>query len=149
VREFAPEDAERVSRLIVWNLRCVLIRDYSSAAIEAMVPFYAPASLIEKSKDHLMIVCLRGDDLVGTASLDGDRIRNVFVDIDMHGRGIGSLLMAHVEAQAGAHDLTCICLHASPGAQGFYRRLGYEVTERIERELDGIPAPLIRMEKDL
>lgn len=149
IREFAPEDAERLSRLILQNLRQVNIRDYSRDGIEALVPFYTPAALIDKARDHLMIVCLRGGALVGTASLDGPKVRNVFVDIDMHGQGIGRLLMAHIESCARENHVTRLYLHAGPSALGFYTKLGYETVERIEREVDGSPVPVIRMEKDL
>jgi GNAT superfamily N-acetyltransferase len=149
VREFAPEDAERLSRLIVRNLRRVLIRDYSPEAIEALAPFFTPARLIDVARNQHVIVCVRGADPVGIASLDGDRVRNVFVDVDMHRQGIGRLLMAHLEAYARENNVTRIYLHAALSAQAFYRALGYETVERIERELDGVPIPDIKMEKDL
>lgn len=147
VREFAPEDAEQLSRLIVRNLRRVNIQDYSSEAIEALVPFYTPQKLIDEAMNQYTIVCVDGDELVGTASLDGDRVRNVFVASDKHRRGIGRLLMAHMEARARENDLTSLYLHSGLSAQGFYRALGYQALERVERELDGIPVPDIKMEK--
>jgi GNAT superfamily N-acetyltransferase len=149
IREFVPEDAEGVSRLILRNLREVNTRDYSLEAVEAMGPFYTPERIIERSMSNWTIVCVHEDRLVGKASLDGDRVRNVFVDVDMHGQGIGSRLMAEIESHAQANGLETLRLHASPSAEGFYRKLGYIPVERIERELDGIPAPVVRMEKGL
>lgn len=149
VRDFAPDDAEYLSRLIIRNLRRVNIRDYSSEAIEALVPFYTPDKLIQKSRNQRIIVCTDSNDLVGTASLDGDRVRNVFVHVDMHGRGIGRLLMSEIESFAQENDLRRIYLHSGLSAQGFYEKLGFATVERIERELDGNPLPEIKMHKDL
>lgn len=149
IREFVPEDAESVSRLIIRNLREVNTRDYSIEAIEALVPLYSAERIIEKSKSSTTVVCLQRGQLVGKASLDKDRVRNVFVDIELHGQGIGSCLMAEVESHARKNGLETLYLHASPSAQGFYRKLGYVPVERIRRELHGIPIPVIRMKKDL
>lgn len=149
MRQFAPEDADSLSRLIVENLRRVNVRDYSAAAIEAMVPFYTPAELIEKARQQYMIVCVDGDDVIGTAALDGNKVRNVFVAVDRHRQGIGRLMMDYLESHAREQGLTDVYLHASPSAEGFYAGLGYRTVARIDRELNGNPAPLIKMEKQL
>ena len=135
--------------MIIRNLRFVIIQDYSTEDIESMVPSFAPEKIINKSRDHHMIVCLHGDDLVGTASLDGDKVRNVFVDTEMHKRGIGRFLMAAIEDYAHENGLKTTYLHSGLSAQGFYRKLGYETVERAEQELDGILIEMIKMEKDL
>jgi GNAT superfamily N-acetyltransferase len=149
VRKFTPEDAEMLSRLITRNLRLVNIRDYSPEAIEALLPHYTPDKIIDLSKNGYMVVCIHEDELVGTAFLDGDRVRNVFVDVDMHKSGIGRFLMADLEAHAIEKNLMSIYLHAGLSAEGFYRKLGYETIERIDRELNGFPLPVIKMEKAL
>lgn len=149
LRQFTPEDADLLSRLIIRNLRRVNIRDYSAEAVEALVPFFTPERLIENSKHQYTIVCTRGAELVGTASLDGDRVRTVFVAVDMHGRGIGRTLMAEIETHARENGVSRLYLHAGLSAQGFYERLGYDVIQRVERELEGIPIPDIKMEKVL
>jgi GNAT superfamily N-acetyltransferase len=149
VRKFVPRDADKLSQLITRNLRLVNIRDYSPAAIEALIPHYTPEKIIDLSKNGYMVVCIHENELVGTASLDGNRVRNVFVDIDMHKKGIGRMLMADIEAHAREKNLISVYLHAGLSAEGFYHKLGYKTIRRIDRELDGIPLPVIKMEKDL
>lgn len=94
-------------------------------------------------------MCFRGDRLIGKASLDGNRVRNVFVDVDMLSQGIGRLLIEAVESRARENRLKTVSLHTGPSTQGFYQRLGHRVVERVERELNGIPASMIRMSKDV
>jgi GNAT superfamily N-acetyltransferase len=149
VRNFEPEDAEKLSQLIVQNLQQVLIKDYPNEALEALIPFFAPEKLIEDSKHQFMLVGMVGNDLVGIASLDDDRVRNVFVDVARHRRGIGKKLMTAIEAYAQEQHLKKIYLMAAISACGFYEKLGYKIVKRFDRDLNGIPLPEVQMEKAL
>jgi N-acetylglutamate synthase-like GNAT family acetyltransferase len=148
VRRFKLEDAEELSQLIVRNLQQVLIPDYQREAIEALMPFYTPEKLIERSKHQYTLVGTLGNGLVGTASLDHDRVRNVFVDVARHRRGIGKKLMAAIEACAQEQHLNKIYLMSGLSAYGFYEKLGYKILKRFDRNLNGIPIPEIQMEKN-
>jgi N-acetylglutamate synthase-like GNAT family acetyltransferase len=149
VRNFEPDDAEKISQLIVQNLRKVLIEVYPNEAIEALVPFFTPEKLIEDSKHQFMLVGLLEDELVGTASLANDRVRNVFVDTARHRSGLGKKLMTAIEAYARAQQLKKIYLIAAISACGFYEKLGYKIVKHIEHDLNGISIPEIQMEKVL
>jgi diamine N-acetyltransferase len=68
--------------------------------------------------------CVPGDDATKHAEL-----RRLYVDGSAHGRGIGSKLVAAVEAQAreeGFEQLWLTVWEKHPGAQKLYQRLGYE-----------------------
>jgi N-acetylglutamate synthase-like GNAT family acetyltransferase len=149
VRNFEPEDAEKLSQLIVQNLQLVLIKDYPTEAIEALMPFFTPEKLIEDAKHQFMLVSLLDNELVGIASLDDDRVRNVFVDVARHRRGIGKKLMTAIEAYAQEQQLKKIYLMAAISACGFYEKLGYKIVKRFDHDLNGIPIPEIQMEKVL
>ena len=148
VRRFVPADAEILSRLIIRNLQLVNIHDYSREVIDALIPTYSPERIRHTADKTYTIVCVDGEDIVGTALLDGDRVRNVFVDVDQHGRGIGRLLMAELEAHALENKLPRIYLHSGLTGEGFYHKLGYKTISPIEHDLDGVPLSLIKMEKE-
>ncbi len=131
------------------NLRQVLIQDYPNEAIEALMPFFTPEKIIEGSKHQFTVVGTLGNDLVGMASLDNDRVRNVFVDVARHRRGIGKKLMVAIEAYAQEQHLKKIYLMSGISAYGFYEKLGYKIVKRFDRDLNGIPIPEIQMEKAL
>lgn len=149
VRRFEPDDAEKISHLIVQNLQQVLIQDYPHEAIEVLMPFFTPEKLIEDSRQQFVLVGIVGHNLVGVASLDHDRVRNVFVDITRQRQGIGKKLMAAIEAYAQAQQLKKIYLMAATSARGFYEKLGYKIVKHIDRDLNGIPILEIQMEKVL
>jgi predicted N-acetyltransferase YhbS len=149
IRRFSPDDAELLSQLIIRNLQLVNIHDYSSEVIEALIPSYSPERIRHTAESTYTIVCIDGETIVGTALLDGNRIRNVFVEVERHGKGIGRRLMAALETHALENQLTRICLHGGVTAEGFYHKLGYRSIKHIVHDLDGVPLSLIRMEKEL
>jgi N-acetylglutamate synthase-like GNAT family acetyltransferase len=149
VRNFEPEDAEKLSQLIVQNLQQVLIQDYPTEAIQALMPFFTPEKLIEGSEHHLTLVATLENDLVGTVSLDYDQVRNVFVAVERHRRGIGKKLMAAIEASAQEQQRKKIYLMSGLSSSGFYEKLGDKIVKRFDRDLNGIPVPEIQMEKVL
>ena len=57
--------------------------------------------------------------------------------------------MAAIEAGAQQRHLKKVYLMSGLSACGFYERLGYEIVKRIDRDLNGIPLPVIQMEKVL
>jgi GNAT superfamily N-acetyltransferase len=149
VRQFSPDDAERLSRLIIRNLRLVNIRDYSPQVIEALIPSHTPECIQDLARYGYTLVGIDEDVIVGTASLDGDLIRNVFVDVEKHGNGVGRKLMATIETYALDQRLHRIYLRSGLTAVGFYHKLGYTSICNYEHDLDGVPLQLIKMEKEL
>jgi N-acetylglutamate synthase-like GNAT family acetyltransferase len=149
LRNFSTEDAEQLSRMIARTLLKVNGRDYSTGAIEELIPFFTPERLIETASEQYMVVCVHEGDVVGVASLDGDRVRNVFVDADLQRQKIGTLLMREIEAHALESHQTRLYLHSALSAEYFYRALGYESMGPIDRELKGHPVPEVKMSKRL
>lgn len=148
-REFQAEDAEKLSRLVIRTLREVSSQEYSQGAIQALIPSFTPDKLLKKATSQYMIVCVDGEDLLGVASLDRDRVRNVFVSADMQRRGMGRTLMAKIESKARESGLGRIYLHSALSAQSFYEAMGFTAKAPIDRELNGFPLPEIEMEKHL
>ncbi|MCP5097321.1 MAG: GNAT family N-acetyltransferase [Chloroflexi bacterium] len=149
LRELEPKDAEQLSQLIIQNLRQVIIQDYAQEIVDKFVPYYAPEKVIERSAHQQILVCIAEGNVVGTATLDKDRVRDVFVDLARHRSGIGTAVMAAIEARALENRQTNLFLLSNVAATGFYEKLGYQVVERFENDLDGIPLLVVKMEKTL
>ncbi len=72
-----------------------------------------------------------GDSLAGTVLLlppdpDGSaKLRQMAIDPALTGRGLGTLLLRHAEAELRRHGATEARLSARATATGFYARLGY------------------------
>jgi GNAT superfamily N-acetyltransferase len=130
-------------------LREVLIEDYPKEVIEALERFYTPEQIIDRSNHHLTLVCTLGSELVGSASLDEDRVRNVFVDVSRQRSGIGRELMGVIEERAREDGQKKLYLMAGISAVGFYEKLGYKTVRRHVRELGNTPIVEIQMDKTL
>lgn len=122
VRQALETDAPAISRVIVQALRTSNSQDYSPAVIARVEQSFSPEALLG--------LMARGQ-VVGTASLEGDVVRTVFVAPDRQGLGIGRALMLHVEELAGASGVQALRVPSSLTAQAFYARLGYAVVREV------------------
>jgi putative acetyltransferase len=85
-----------------------------------------------------------GDGCVaGFIGVVGEEIAMLFVHPDWRGRGIGRRLLTHAVTALGATRLDVNEQNAP--AVGFYRRMGFVVMGRSERDGMGKPYPLLHM----
>ncbi|MEU8516951.1 GNAT family N-acetyltransferase [Kitasatospora sp. NPDC048722] len=124
IRSFRPDDAPRVAEIVRRCLREVNSRDYPAEVIERMCEHFTARRFVELSADRHIFVA-EDDGVVGTVSRDGHKVFSMFVDPDSAGRGIGRLLMDHIEALAAAEGHEHMEAGASITAHRFYLRRGY------------------------
>ncbi|MHA6195044.1 N-acetyltransferase family protein [Pseudomonas wadenswilerensis] len=140
VRLAKSEDAAAISRVVIAALRESNTLDYPAEVIAQVEPNFSPekiAALLDKRK---VFVAELGREIFGTASLDGDVVRSVFVDPDCQGRGIGRRLMEVVHAAARSAGIESLRVPSSITAEGFYEGLGYW---RIRDEFHGAERTII------
>ncbi len=149
VRGFENEDASDVSQLIIDNLMLVNSCDYGEEAARQLARFYSPQLLLEYAQNGNMYVAVEHSMILGTAALDQDRVRNVFVRIDHHQLGIGKILMQHIEDIARQQGKVRLGLRASISAVVFYQKLGYTIVEEIEECIGDMVINVVEMAKPL
>lgn len=126
IRRATRQDAQTAFDIRRLAIRAQCIGAYSE---EAMLR-WTQGSLSEAFSDlvaaHFYLVCDQGR-VVATGMLDvaTTEIGAIFVHPDYMGRGIGRLLMAHLEGLAQAAGLTHITLDATLNAAAFYRSCGF------------------------
>lgn len=135
VRPARTADAGAISRVVLAALRTSNARDYPASVIERVQLSFSPAAIERLMQQRRMFVAVEGEVVVGTASLEGQVVRSVFVDPDWHRRGIGRLLMAELEHIARGAGLELLIVPSSLTAQEFYTALGFRlVREHQEGE---------------
>ncbi|WP_433309964.1 GNAT family N-acetyltransferase [Micromonospora sp. CA-269861] len=72
--------------------------------------------------------------IAGTVSRDGNKVYTMFVNPQAAGRGIGRLLMRHIEALAVVDGYDHMETGAGITGHGFYQRLGYIDVRSTETE---------------
>ncbi|BBN65030.1 MULTISPECIES: GNAT family N-acetyltransferase [Pseudomonas] len=145
VRPARIADADAISRVVLAALRISNARDYPASVIERVQLSFSPAAIEQLIQQRLVFVASEGNVVVGTASLEGEVVRSVFVDPDRHRRGVGRLLMAELERVARKAGAVRMVVPSSLTAQGFYWALGFNV---VREHLEGEERTLI-MERQL
>ncbi|WP_433076988.1 GNAT family N-acetyltransferase [Dactylosporangium sp. CA-052675] len=133
IRRFNNADALAVAGLIERCLREVNSRDYPSEVIERMCDHFTETRVKELATQRQMFVA-EASGIVGTVSRDGNKVYTMFVHPRAAGRGIGRLLMRHIEALAVIDGYDHMETGASITAHDFYRRLGYIDVRSTETE---------------
>jgi len=146
IRNFKKEDAGKVSNLIRKCLLEVNSKDYPKSVIEFMHNHFTPATLVQYSKERNVFVAVENEKILGTASLKEDDISTVFVNPNIHGKGIGSKLMDKVEDLAKRNGYKTVKLSSSLTSFEFYKRRGYKKVKMLHSENFG---DTIEMKKKL
>lgn len=131
IRAARASDATAISAVIIATLRSSNARDYSAAVIERVAHHFTPNALVELIGKRTVFVAEQDDQVVGTASLDAGVIRTVFVRSDLHGQGIGRMLMATLEQVARDRHIEVLQVPSSLTAEPFYRTLGFTTVREV------------------
>lgn len=124
VRPARSDEAASISRVIIASLHKVNAKDYSEAVIARVEKGFSPAAVSNFLTRRLVFVAVHLGSIVGTASLDGNVVRAVFVDPEYLGRGIGRALMVEVQRAALENSVTVLTVPASVTAEAFYAKRG-------------------------
>ncbi|QXH55099.1 GNAT family N-acetyltransferase [Pseudomonas maumuensis] len=143
IRRAKREDAQAISRLVIAALHESNSQDYPAEVIAQVEQSFSPTAVSALLDSRLIFVAVKQHDLLGTASLDGDVVRTVFVAPIHHGAGIGRQLMRAIHTAAIKAGVTALRVPSSITAQGFYARLGYR---KLRDEFHGAERTIV-MEK--
>jgi len=149
IRKFENGDADAVSRLIIDNLTTRTILEFGKVAVTQLVQFYTPQQMKDYARNEELYVALDASEIVGTASLDQSRIRNLFVRIDHHRRGVGSQLVRHLEDLAAQQGKLNVFLFANVSAVDFYQEQGYAIVEEKTETIGVVSLTMMMMIKRL
>ncbi|WP_187673779.1 GNAT family N-acetyltransferase [Zestomonas carbonaria] len=145
VRPATSEDAAAISRVVIAALHKSNSQDYSPDVISQVEKSFAPEAVSVLLGKRKVFVALLTEIIVGTASLDGDVVRSVFVDPAYQGSGIGRQLMGGIHVTAASAGIGVLRVPSSITAESFYAALGYQ---KIRDEFHGAERTIV-MEKQL
>ena len=105
---------------------------------------------LDAEKDELHFVAFDGVKAVGCLLikiLSGQEIklRQIAVDEEYQGKGVGKALVLHSEKFAVEKGFSLISFHARKTAVSFYEKLGYEI---VGKEFTEVGLPHLKMKKD-
>lgn len=126
IRPAREDDAADISAVILRALRETNAKDYTDEIIAKIERSFSPDAVRQLIAQRTVLVANIGNRVVGTASLDGNVVRTVFVAPDVQARGIGTRLMAEIERTARERSVASLSVFSSITAETFYACLGFE-----------------------
>jgi GNAT superfamily N-acetyltransferase len=134
IRPASVADMAALSDLIRRTVRLSNAGDYAAPVVELIAANHAPGKVAQRLVERDVFVCLDGPRIIGTICLGGDKLRSLFVEPGLQGKGVGARLVAHLEAHARKAGVAELQLSSSITARDFYERLGYRLIRFEERE---------------
>jgi putative acetyltransferase len=86
-----------------------------------------------------------GRGVVGFVALEEAVVEMLFVDPEVHGRGIGTRLLE--DAARGLDVVEVDVNEQNPSSRAFYRARGFEEHGRSEHDAEGRPFPLLHLRR--
>ncbi|WP_175649971.1 GNAT family N-acetyltransferase [Pseudomonas sp. Marseille-P9899] len=126
VRPATSQDAAAISHVVLAALRESNSQDYPPDVIAQVEQSFAPDVITAQLLKRRVFVAVLGEAIIGTASLDGDVVRSVFVDPVHQKGGIGRHLMDVIHATAARAGVKALRVPSSITAERFYATLGYQ-----------------------
>jgi GNAT superfamily N-acetyltransferase len=146
IRPALEDDASKIRSVILRALHETNARDYTIEVIERVERSFSPSAVLHMIRKRTVFVATVDSHLIGTASLDGDVVRTVFVAPEGQAQGVGKQLMAEIERTARGRNISTLTVPSSITAETLYARLGFkavrddyygdERTIIMERRLD-------------
>lgn len=105
---------------------------------------------LDAEKDESHFAAFDGEKLVGCLLMKAidnkeSKMRQVAVDEDYQGKGVGKALVLYSEKFAAENGFSVITLHARKTAIPFYEKLGYQV---VGEEFIEVAQPHFKMKKE-
>ena len=128
IRSFAPRDAAAVSAVIRLKMATSNINDYPLERLQPLMDYFSPEKVLCLSEERICLVAEVNGEVVATVALEGAELCTFFVHPDHQGAGIGTRLLAAIEAAAVDAGIDVIHTGASLTGAPFYERRGYRRT---------------------
>ena len=142
VRKFQKADAEEVQELIVRNFLEVNSKDYGIKAMQELAVNYGIDKILQIASYAHMYVFELDDRIVGVGSISSfwgseteSILLTIFVLPELHGNGIGRIIMQTLGQDELYLRADRIEIPSSITATEFYRKFGYDYKDGI-KELD-------------
>ena len=140
IRRFCEADSEQVSVMIIQTLKTSNSKDYSAETISALEKKMQPSGVLERASWTHFYVAEEGGDIIGCGAIGPywgseteSSLFNIFVLPECQGKGVGRKIIETLERDEYFLRAERVEVPASITGVGFYRKLGYEYKNGIDR----------------
>ncbi|WP_294124084.1 GNAT family N-acetyltransferase [Sphingomonas sp.] len=153
IRPFQLGDEARLAALFHAAIHQVAAQYYSQDQVNAWAPQLPdPARFLARGTDGrtLFVAVDDADEPLAYGDVETDgHIDHLFCLPDVAGAGVTTKLYNALEGVARKHGISMLFTEASEPAKRFFAKQGFEVIERRDFEVNGVPIHNYRMEKRL
>jgi putative acetyltransferase len=153
VRNFRIADAAALAQLFYDAVHQIAAVHYTEDQVRAWAPEVPDSPRIEgwATDGRVLLVAVdEGDQPVAFGDLEADgHIDHLYCRPDFAGSGVTSTLYERLECKAKEVGIKLLYVEASEPAQRFFMRRGFQVVERRDFEIKGVPIHNYRMEKPI
>ena len=140
IRSFRNSDAENVSAMIIRTERITNSKDYSEEWINALETRAQPSDILERAGWTHFYVAEENDTIIGCGAIGpywGSKTESslftIFVLPEYQGKGIGRKIIETLEQDEYFLRAKRVEVPASITAVNFYRKLGYDYKNGVDR----------------
>lgn len=149
VRKAVPGDAQEVSALILENAVATLLDYYSPEQWDVFLKYYDTEAVRQKLANHSYFCAELDNKLIGVIGLDRNWVVGFYTKATMLKKGIGSLLMNHLEDFARKNGIPKLKLASSPVGLEYYYKKGWMKIKEAKLKYFGVEFDETLMEKEL
>ncbi len=144
-----PAEAAAISRLIEENTEQVTGNHDTAPQATVWGKAESPEYIRNLLYRRTIFCAYEQGRLVGTVGLEGRKIVGLYVDHTRQSKGIGNILLAHLEAHAREQGIEELVVTVVPSAIPFYEQHGYLAQGQEGVVVDGVVFEEISMRKIL
>ncbi len=140
IRRFEKADAQEVSNLIATTMMISNIKDYAKEEMERLVRKHQPKDVLERASQTHFYVAVEDEKIVGCGAIgsylgkvDESCLFTIFVLPEYQGKGIGRKIIETLEQDEYFLRAKRIEIPASITAVNFYRKMGYDYKNGIDK----------------
>jgi ribosomal protein S18 acetylase RimI-like enzyme len=148
IRRMNVKDAPGMHRVHLDAVQQVCAASVSPGVVQAWLYRRSPAGYLraaDKGGEIFWVAVDESDRIVGFASWRENELVGLFVDPQLHGRGIGRKLFDTCEKDAEENGYKITRLNSTLNAQTYYEALGFQTIREGFREMHGQRIPHIEM----
>jgi len=152
IRKAGVKDTAQLANMHIASIKALCNGHYSKEQIAAWTGALKPRGYEHALQSLAFLVAEDDGEILGFGMLDvaASEIRAIYVAPLASGRGVGSRLLAELEALAREAALTRLMVHSTLNATGFYERRGFLTLGPAAHNLpDGTALPCVKMRKEL
>jgi len=141
-------DAKRISYLIQKSTQ-KNPNNYSPEQLKTWKNYNTPSKIRKQIEERTTFCAFKNNRLIGTISLKENIIMGFYMSFGYRNKGLGSLLLKHMENYAISQKIKTLVLDSTPSAVNFYTQRGFEPKNEILVTLNGVNYKELKMKKTI